>query len=75
LLSLSSVSRVASPAVPASTGSAKMCQRALYAVETNAMRSPSGDQRGSMFTAPFAVTGRTAPVARSKSSSSIASLA
>ena len=52
-----------------------MCQRPLYAVETNAMRLPSGDQRGSTFTAPFAVTARTAPVARSKSSSSIASFA
>src|SRR3989442_15809580 len=53
----------------------KMCQRRWYADETKAMRVPSGDQRGSTFTAPVAGTARPVPVARSSSSSPMASCA
>src|SRR5207247_1089097 len=60
---------------PAVGRGVKMGQRGLYKDGTNARRPPSGDQRGSTFTAPFAVKARTVPAVRSSSSSSIASLA
>src|SRR5881628_3129530 len=60
---------------PLAGSAMKMCQRRLYKDDTNARRPPSGDQRGSTFTAPFAVKARTVPAVRSSSSSSIASLA
>ena len=52
-----------------------MCQRPLYKDETNAIRVPSGDQRGSRLTAPLDVSGVISPDARSSNSSSIASRA
>src|SRR2546427_6417531 len=36
---------------PLSGSAMKMCQRRLYRDDTNARRLPSGDQRGSTFTA------------------------
>ena len=58
---------------PAVTASHEDVPAALVGVETKATRPPSGDQRGSRFTAPFAVSGRDGPAGEIEQPSSIAS--
>ncbi len=51
-----------------------MWKRRLYRVDTNTMRLPSGENRGSTLTAPFASKGFAVPLANSKIHNSMASL-